>query len=176
MTPNRTKASFFMEDLIPDTSFLMYRTWRLHLTISAYLLICCNSREWPHSSLGDLGLCLVHLIPFFSDSHGVLKSSFCHLNGISQLFHVYFYSVGFHSHRSGMCDGLWNSLGEKAFRMPVCMCVEPGTPMEVTLKPSNLSPGILLKCYVHNNRHHLIIVAVTQIQDQKKDTVKWNIG
>lgn len=39
--------------------------------------------------------------------------------------------------------------------------------MEVTLKLSILS----LKCYVNNNRHHLIIVAVIQIHDEKRDIV-----
>lgn len=55
--------------------------------------------------------------------------------------------------------------------MPVCMCVEPGTPTEVTLKLSNLSLGILLKCHVHTSRRHLIIVPVTQKLDQKRDFV-----
>lgn len=53
--------------------------------------------------------------------------------------------------------------------MPVYVCVwnlEP--PAEVTLKLSNLSFGILLKCHVHTSRRHLIIVSVTQKLDQKR--------
>lgn len=56
--------------------------------------------------------------------------------------------------------------------MPVYVCVwnlEP--PAEVTLKLSNLSFGILLKCHVHTSRRHLIIVTVTQKLDQKRDFV-----
>lgn len=44
----------------------------------------------------------------------LLKSTFGHLNGIPQLFHVYFLSVGFQSHHSGMCDGLFSFLEEKS--------------------------------------------------------------